>query len=82
MRNTKRTLAVAGVSLAAMIAAPALYAHDAHETAGSMMGGRNMMARMDRMMGHCSTMMQGGSDDNRPNDQWRKRSPSTPDKDD
>jgi len=79
MRNTKRTLALAGVSLAAMIAAPAL---NAHETAGSMMGGRNMMARMDRMMGHCSTMMQGGSDDNRPNDQWRKRSPSTPDKDD
>jgi len=26
--------------------------------------------------------MQGGSDDNRPNDQWRKRSPSTPDNDD
>ncbi len=86
MRNTKRTLVLAAASIAAMLAAPTLYAQDAREPAGSMMrggmmGGGNTMGRMSRMMDHCGAMMRGGAHGDRPNDQWRKRSPVTPDKD-
>ena len=79
MRNAKRTFALAATLIAAMIAAPTLYAQGTREPAGSMMrggmmGGGNMMGRMDRMMDHCSTMMQGEFHGGRPNDQWRKGS--------
>lgn len=42
-----------------------------------MMGMMKMMMQMSRMMDQCSNMM---SADNKPNDQWRKNSPSEPEK--
>lgn len=83
MRNRKQTLALAAF-IAALLAAPALYAHDAHApsgsmTSGSMMGDGNMMGRMSRMMDHCGSMMQSGPGGSRPNDQWRRNAPEKPD---
>jgi hypothetical protein len=87
-------MSIAAMSIAAMVAAPTLYAHDAQQPSGSMMrggmmgggggmmGGGDMTGRMSRMMDHCGAMMQGGSGGARPNDQWRKGAPATPDKDD
>ena len=85
MRHAKRTLALAVVSVAALIAAPTLYAHDAQGssdsmTRGGMMGGGGMMGRMNQMMDHCGAMMRSGPRSNRPNDQWREDRPTTPDK--
>ncbi len=86
MRNAKRTLALVAVSVAAMIAAPMLHAQDAREPTGSMMrggmmGNGSMMGQMGRMMDHCAGMMGGSRGDDRPNDQWRKKAPTAPDKD-
>jgi hypothetical protein len=39
----------------------------------------NMMKQMPQMMDHCSGMMQSRGN-GRPNDQWRKQAPPTPDK--
>ena len=87
MRNGKRSLVFAAVSAAALIAAPALYAHDVQGSSGSMMGGGmmgggmmggGMMGGMSRMMDHCGSMMQGGSRTERPNDQWRRGAPPAP----
>ncbi len=81
MRKRNQTLALAGF-IAALLAAPALYAHDTPAPSGSttrqgMMGDRNMMGRMSQMMDQCSGMMQGGG---QPNDQWRRNAPEKPDK--
>jgi len=81
-----RKLLLVSIAVAGLAAASALYAQDARELAGSMMRGGMMdggstMGRMSRMMDHCSTMMQGGTPGDRPNDQWRKKSPVTPHKD-
>ncbi len=94
MRNLKRTLALALVLLGALAAAPALYADDSHGSHGSMMDrgmmgrsgmmgghGMGMMNQMRQMMDQCGAMMQGGSRGDRPNDQWRRQTPTTPDKD-
>jgi hypothetical protein len=78
-------------ALAATITAvSALYAEDNQTPSGSMMrrgmmghdnngggmGMMKMMKQMSQMMGHCNNMMNGS----RPNEQWRKKSPSQPDK--
>jgi hypothetical protein len=50
---------------------------------GGMGGMMNMMQQMSRMMDHCNKMMSdrsGDSDRDRPNDNWRKDGPATPDK--
>jgi hypothetical protein len=49
---------------------------------GGMGGMMNMMQQMGRMMEHCNTMMSGMSGDGRarPNDNWRKDAPATPEK--
>ena len=85
MRKLERITALAAVAVAALLAAPVLYARDNHNPTGSMMrdrmmGDGNMMERMSRMMDHCSGMMQSGPRGNRPNDQWRKERPTIPDK--
>jgi hypothetical protein len=71
-----------------LAAAPALYAHESGKPGGSMMGPgmmggdmMNMMGQMGQMMDHCNKMMQGATDDHgsgKPNDQWRKDTPTTP----
>jgi hypothetical protein len=43
---------------------------------GGMMG---MMRQMSQMMDHCNKMM-GDSDGGRPNENWRKDAPETPEK--
>ena len=78
-----------------LAAAPALYADDSAKPGGSMMGPgtmgpgmmgggmMNMMGQMGQMMEHCTQMMGGAADDHgsgKPNDQWRKDSPTTPEK--
>jgi hypothetical protein len=84
MRNAKRTLVLVAVSVAATVAASALYAHDGQGSSGSMMSNRmmggNMMGRTSRMMDRCGSMMQGGSRGDRPNDQWRQEPPPAPEK--
>ncbi len=81
-----RKLLLVSIAVAGLAAASALYAQDAREPASSMMrsammDGGSTMGRMSRMMDHCGAMMRGGAHGDRPNDQWRKRSPATPDKD-
>ena len=43
---------------------------------GDMMGMMKMMKQMSQMMDHCSNMMSNSH----PNDQWRKNTPSQPEK--
>lgn len=86
MRNIRRTLALAAVSVVVLAVPAALYAQELHAPSGSMMrggmmGGGQMMERMSRMMDHCGAMMQGGYRGDRPNDQWRRNPPTAPDKD-
>jgi hypothetical protein len=85
MRNLATALLLGSALLAGAIAAPTLYAEDqkpsGSTTENGMMGNRDgkdgggMMGMM-RMMGHCSNMMSNS----RPNEQWRKNSPSQPEK--
>ncbi len=92
MTKATRIFALAGMLLATVAAAPALYADDSQGSHGSMMGrgmmGGNsmigghemgMMKQMSRMMDHCNAMMQGNE---RPNDQWRRNPPAGQDKND
>jgi hypothetical protein len=44
---------------------------------GGMMG---MMSQISQMMEGCSEMMQGMGGGQRPNEQWRDRSPQQPDR--
>jgi hypothetical protein len=83
MRKLIVTVVLASVLVAAVTA---LHAEDQQGSPGSMMGrgtmgqGRSMMGRTSRMMDHCGSMMQSrGDGGNRPNDQWRRPAPSTPD---
>jgi len=84
MHKPKHKLALVAAFIAALLAAPTLQARDANapsDSKGGMMGGGNMTGRMSRMMDHCGSMMQGGSRNDRPNDQWRKDAPAKPDRD-
>ena len=81
------------VLIAGAMAAPSLYAQSAQQPPGAtmdngmkgnkdgkdgggMMGMMKMMGQMSEMMDHCSNMMS----DSRPNEQWRRKSPSEPEK--
>ena len=86
MRKPERTLVLTAIFVATLLATSTLYARDDHGSSGSimrrgMMGESNMMGRMSQMMDHCTSMMQSrGNDSARPNEQWRKRVPTTPEK--
>lgn len=77
MRKSTKILAAAGLLVAGLAAAPALYAHD---SGGSMLGQgmMGMMGEMTEMMAGCSEMMQsmrqGGS--GAPNEQWPHDTPA------
>lgn len=79
MRKSTKILAAAGLLVAGLAAAPALYAHDSGGSGGSMMGQgmMGMMGEMTEMMAGCSEMMQSmrqvGS--GAPNEQWRQDTP-------
>ena len=89
MRKFTTTLLLASTLVAGAIAAPSLYGQGDHQPSGSMMGHgmtedkntndggmMGMMKQMSARMDHCNGMM----GDRRPNDQWRRTAPSTPDK--
>ena len=78
MRKSTTTLLLASTLVAGAMAAPLLYAQGGHQPSGSMMGHgmMGMMKQMSEMMDHCNGMM----GDRRPNEQWRKTSPSQPEK--
>jgi len=83
MRKPLQVTAFASAVAAALLAVSTLYAQTAHDKGGPMMGhgmmGRGgMMGGMDQMMDHCRQMMGGGS--TRPNEQWKKETPKTPEK--
>ncbi|MBI2584751.1 MAG: hypothetical protein HYW28_02575 [Rhodospirillales bacterium] len=84
-------LLAALVLTAGLAAAPALYANETGKSGGSMMGPgmmgggmmgmMNMMGQMGPMMEQCNQMMGGMTGDRgatKPNEQWRKDSPTTP----
>ncbi len=90
MRNLATALLLGSVLLAG-VAAPTLYAEDQQPsgstTENGMMGNQGgkdrgrmgmmkMMRQMSEMMDHCSNMMSNS----RPNEQWRKNSPTQPEK--
>lgn len=86
MRKSTKIIAITSVVVAALAAAPTLYAEDSQPPSGSMMGhgmmgGMTGMTSMGRMMDHCNQMMQSGGSGSRPNDQWRKNAPTNPRKD-
>ena len=89
MRKFTTTLLLASTLVAGAMAAPSLYGQSDHQPSGSMMGHgmigdkntndggmMGMMKQMSEMMDHCNGMM----GDRRPNEQWRKTSPSQPEK--
>ena len=81
MRKLTAAVSLVTILVAGALAAPSLYAQGSQEPPGSMMGHgmmgmMKMMKQMGQMMDHCSNMMS----DNRPNDQWRKTTPSEPEK--
>ena len=74
--------------------APVVYAEESstpQNLRGSMMspgmmgddGMMHDMSQMGDMMDHCSQMMNGGmdGDSGKPNEQWRKKTPASPDDD-
>jgi Spy/CpxP family protein refolding chaperone len=88
MRRYTTILLLASALAAAVVAAPLLYAEESPsgsmmgrgmmgaDRGGGMMGMMNMMPQMSQMMDHCNNMMSSS----RPNDQWRKKAPSEPEK--
>jgi hypothetical protein len=86
MRKFTTTLRLASTLVAGAMAAPLLYGRPSNSMMGhGMMGDKNtsdeggmmgMMKQMSEMMDHCNSIMS----DRRPNDQWRRTAPSTPDK--
>ena len=89
MRKFTTTLLLVSTLVAGATAAPLLYAQGSQQPSGSMMGHgmmgdkntndrgmMGMMKQMSEMMDHCNSMMS----DRRPNDQWRRTAPFTPDK--
>ena len=92
MRKSMTMIAAATALVAGLAAAPALYADESQKPRehGAMMGSgmmgqgdmTGMMGQMAGMMESCTKMMQGASNggSGKPNDQWRKKAPATPDK--
>lgn len=84
MRKQTKVLVAAFVVAISLAAVPTLFAQDSRDHgmmgSGGMMG---MMRQMSQMMDHCGQMMSGNRDDGgRPNDQWRKQAPVTPQRND
>jgi hypothetical protein len=83
MRNFTTALLLGSVLVAGAIAAPTLYARDQKPSGGNEDGndGGGMMSMMMGMMsgmrhmGHCGGVMSDG----RPNERWRRNSPSPSD---
>src|SRR3546814_19591823 len=85
MRKSTKSLAAAGLLVAGLAAAPALYAHESGGAGGSMMGQGKMgkmgvMGAMTEMMAGCSEMMQslrqaGSGATTHP---WRREPPRQP----
>jgi hypothetical protein len=77
----KHTTILAIASVLAVGAAATLYVQDSHHDGmmgrGGMMGMMGMMRQMSQMMDHCNQMMSGNSS-GRPNEQWRKEAPTSP----
>jgi Spy/CpxP family protein refolding chaperone len=89
MRKPVKTLLVASTLAAGVAAAPTIYARDSSGSDRSMMGqgmmGQDgMMGQMSSMMEHCNEMMQAMKDSEsggqRPNEQWRERTPQQQDR--
>ncbi len=84
MRKHTTALVLASALVAALVAALAIYAEENQppmsghgmmrdeNRGGGMMGMMKIMKQMSQIMDHCGNMMSG----NRPNDQWRKPTPS------
>ena len=82
IRSTLSFLAIAGALTAVTVA---VHAQESRQPPGpmmrdGMMGGNQMMERMNRMMEQCSAMMQGSSRSDRPDDQQRRNSPTVPER--
>ena len=88
MRISMKIVAVSAAIIAGVGTASALYAHESEksrEHGGSMMeqgmmGKGGMMGMTGpQMMDHCSQMMQGAMGGaEKPNEQWRRDAPKTP----
>lgn len=96
MRKLTKALLPASILAAGVMTASSLYAQGDEDSPGSMMGRgmmgdksskdekgmgdmmgmMKMMKQRSQMMDHCNNMMS----DDRPNDHWRKDSPSGPEK--
>jgi hypothetical protein len=90
MRNLTKGFLLVSIIVTSVVASPALYAtqsdqepsgsmmghgmmgHGDTNRGGGMMGMGKMMKQTSQMMDHCSNMMSN----DRPNDQWRRNSPS------
>ena len=84
MYKSMEKVVVISTLIASLAGIPALYAQDSQRSPGSMME-RGATGHGGAMMGQrggtgCMGMMGGGDDSDRPNDQWRKPAPSSPDK--
>ena len=85
MRNPWQTFAFASAFAAAVLVVSTLSADSPQDKGRPMMDHGNMMGRqmggMGEMMEGCSRMMgMKGDRSHRPNEQWRKQVPSTPEK--
>jgi hypothetical protein len=96
MRKSLQSLAIASALVAGFaIASPLLAAQtltppdttkepDMMGKGSGMMGGDDKMEQMSQMMESCNKMMQtsmnGDHDAGKPNEQWHKGAPATPDK--
>ena len=81
MRNSWRTLVLGSAFATSALTVSTVYADSPRDKHGSRMGHNMMgkdMGRMGEMMEGCAKMM--GDRTNRPNEQWRRRSPSAPQK--
>lgn len=88
MRNVTKALVLISILVGGGAVAPPLYAQGgmmqggqggmmgdkSTKDDGGMMGMMKMMTQMSQMKDRCNNMMS----DSRPNDQWRKNSPSEP----
>jgi hypothetical protein len=85
MRKLVMRLGVAAALVVGLWALSPLHADETNHLlelgiGSSMMKGgmMRMMQGMSGMMASCSNMMNGGESASRPNDQWQKKAPGTP----
>ena len=85
MRKPERTFALTVAFVAALLVTSTLYARDDHVSSGSTIRdgtlGQRSIGPTSQMMDSCASMMQSRSNDGRrPNEQWRKQIPRTPER--